>query len=278
MEKSSLKELKDAWKMNIEQKNIDIFESELDMKVLKSNLKLSYFFQTHLLPQPFWGNIANPKIVVLGLNPSYDPVNDEQDEFELMGDLVKNLNDYDFSFNWFNHKKNNSELTSGFKFWSETLGEFHHGSKDPNCVEQSIFENVGFFNLYGYHKSPFKEIQQKCFRPTYKGKYLPTQKALFTHLKTIISKDTYVIVIWGYQYWKDTGVLSEVYIDTSKLLIVNRNKGNNHIITNVHKYKYQDKPYKDFSSSLINSSSKASDIKNVYCNFYNKILGVIRGT
>ena len=276
MSQSTLIQLKDAWRMDKEQINKGIFESVLDSNVLKSNLKLSYFFQTHLLPQPFWGNIVNPKIVVLGLNPSYDPVNDENDEFDIKGDLVKNLSDYDFSFNWFNHKTNNyNESTSGFKFWSETLGELHHGSQELYCDEKSIFESTGFFNLYGYHKSPFKEIQQKCYKETYGDKYLPTQRLLFNHLKSIISKDTYVIVIWGYQYWEDTGLLSEHNIDTSKLLIVNRNQGNNNIITNAHKSKYQEKSYKDFSSNMINLGGTIINSKDVYDKYYQEIAAII---
>lgn len=276
MSQSTLIQLKDAWRMDKEQINKGIFESVLDSNVLKSNLKLSYFFQTHLLPQPFWGNIINPRIVVLGLNPSYDPVNDEQDELILKNGLDRNLNDYNFKFNWFDYKKTiNNDVTSGFKFWSQTLGELHHGNDNLYCDEKRIFDKVGFFNLYGYHKSPFKEIQQKCFKETCNDKYLPTQIALFNHLKSIISKDTHVIVIWGHQYWEDTGLLSEHNIDTSKLLIVNRNQGNNNIITNAHKSKYQEKSYKDFSSNMINLGGTIINSKDVYDKYYQEIAAII---
>lgn len=272
MSDKTLKELKQVWKLDMSKS--DEFESFEDTQVLKDGLKLRYFFQTHLRPQPFWGNIENPKVIVLGLNPSYDPISDELDEDRIKDDLMSNINEPMFRFNWFKHKYNKSNiLTSGYKFWTQTLGELLT-SKTWKCTGNQIYNSVGFFNYIGYHRSPFSPIQKKCFKN--KDKMLPTQKALFDHLKSIITKDTYIVLIWGYDYWKSTGLFEHETFDRSKLLIVNRNVGTNHVITKAGSHESETPDKLDFSAYLYQDNKTKKDRETGYGNFYQKLSIIIQ--
>ena len=272
MSVKTLERLKNVWMLDPSKE--DEFESLEDTQVLKEGLKLRYFFQTHLRPQPFWGNIENPKVIVLGLNPSYDPMDDELDEESIKDDLMRNINEPKFRYNWFNHNvRNGGKLTSGYKFWTQTLGRLLTDEK-LKCTEDQIYRMVGFFNFIGYHRSPFNPIQKKCFNN--KDQILPTQKALYDHLKSIITNDTYIVLIWGYDYWKSTELFTHKAFDRSKLLIVNRNVGTNHVITNAHFHESKSPEKLDFSACLFEENKTSEEIHKSYEDYYFDLSKIIQ--
>lgn len=217
-------------------------------------LKLSYFYPTHVLPHPWWGNVENPEIIVLAKNPSYAPIDDEKDELdkEFKDDLMENIKNKDKSLNLF--KFINTET---FKWWKETIGELYKEGDD----DHSFIKKVGFFNLCGYHSEEFKQIKKlkeknqilkdenfkdffkrfKLLNETnkfiykYNYKYLPTQNAVGLHVQKLINNPStkYIIVIWGYDKWVDLGV--DFSNAKDKLLIVNKYNYRNRIITSAHK-------------------------------------------
>jgi hypothetical protein len=268
------------------------------------NLKLSYFYQTHVLPHPWWGNINNPKVIVLGLNPSYDPINDEMDD-KLPGVYDALLNNKDKNkkpINWLNLSHT---ITS--QWWKETLG-----SLITSVGKESIYKNVGFFNLCGYHRDSYKNVQQKCLIkkesmnnelkefvnkfdfisqslsdkiPRYNDKYLPTQNAIILHINKLIrsSEVKYIILLWGYNEWFYAGINLKDSKISKKLLIVNKYNSSNHCITNTHlSYKQNNKNVtdkKDFIDYLSNYQNNKEDkeiIDKEYDNLYKNIEKVIK--
>lgn len=165
-----------------------------DVKSLKGILKMEYFYQTDLYPQPWWVNIEEPKVIFLALNPSYDPITDDEDEKFIKQDLKSNLSNK--SFNWFNHKKvilesRKERETSGFKWWKQTLGDLYDKTNER---EKNIYENIGFFQLVGYHSKIYSKLIRKCFKEDYKC--FPTQEAIVNHVNKIIKeKDPIVVVL-----------------------------------------------------------------------------------
>jgi hypothetical protein len=269
----------------------------------KENLKLSYFYQTHVLPHPWWGNINNPKVIVLGLNPSYDPINDEMDD-KLPGVYDALLNNIDKNKNPINWLNFSHAITS--QWWKETLG-----SLITSVGKESIYKNVGFFNLCGYHRDSYKNVQQKCLIkkenmnhdlkefvnkfdfisqslsdqiPIYNDKYLPTQNAIILHINKLIrsSEVKHVILLWGHKEWVDAGINLRDSEISKKLLIVNKYNPSNHCITNTYlldkKYYEKVSKKKDFFDYLSSYQNNKDDekIKAEYKKLFENIEKVIK--
>ena len=211
--------LKNVWEI---ENNV----AKQDVESINPILKMEYFYQTDLYPQPWWGNIEKPKIIVLALNPSYDPITDDEDEKYIEQDLKSNLSTR--SFNWFNHKKvtlnsGKERETSGFKWWKQTLGDLYN---ETNEREKNIYEKIGFFQLVGYHSKTYSKLIRKCFME--KHKCFPTQNAIVNHVNEIIREDNpIVVVLWGYQHWIEVGLK----ISDDRVIRVNKKNHYNHNIT-----------------------------------------------
>lgn len=208
--------LKQAWTLKQEE-NVSV----QDVSVIDPILKLDYFYQTHLLPQPWWGNIVDPKVIFLSLNPSYDPVIDDEDESYINSCLKENLKSK--TINWFEHKyiedrNGHKRKTSSFKWWEKRLNGLY--CADNRDDEEKIYNKIGFFQLCGYHSKSYSVMKKKCF---IKNNQLPTQTAVVDHVKTLMKKDPYVVVIWGKKEWEDQCGL----FNSKKLVVLNEKNPRN---------------------------------------------------
>jgi hypothetical protein len=208
------KKLREVWTLKH-----DEHISARDSTAIDPLLKLDYFYQTHLLPQPWWGNIEDPEVIFLALNPSYDPVIDDEDESHIESSLKENLTSK--TINWFEHKEiktrnEQTRKTSNFEWWEKTLKGLYNAGI-PND-EEKIYNKVGFFQLCGYHSRNYNEMTKICFKEGYD--ILPTQKAVVEYVKYLISSDKspYVVVIWGEKKWEEAGV----EFNPQKLVVLNK--------------------------------------------------------
>ena len=84
---------------NMSNINNDKYISRYDELVIrqidnKPLIDLSNMYASKCIPHFFWGNVVNPKIIILGNNPSYSSLFDEV-ELNLYGkDLIDTYNNY----------------------------------------------------------------------------------------------------------------------------------------------------------------------------------------
>ena len=188
---SNQEELIDIWKFNSSDNE---YISINDDKCFKQNdiLKLSYFYRTHVLPLPFMGEVDNPDVLILALNPSYDPINDEEDTKKIKKEnYINDLFDVDFFSNIENSRATIGEHT--FNWWKTRVF---------NNVELNGNYSIGIFNLCGYHSREYRKIQSTYLKD---NSYLPTQNMTKEIVSGLINKikTKLIIVIWGKDSWKD---------------------------------------------------------------------------
>ena len=155
-------------------------------------------FMLDYVPEPFFGNIKNPKIILLALNPSYDSNGDKLDL-----EVFKKAN-IDISFSDFLQKidfckvnnQDNSILPATTNWWQNKV------LKGLNI--EKLAGNIGYFNLIGYHSpyNPFNNDEIIC-----KSQFLVKE-----HVLNLIEKEKgiKVIIIWGKKNW-NIGDMSNVY-------------------------------------------------------------------
>jgi len=108
-----------------------------------------------LIPQPWWGNIENPKIIVLAKNPSYLDSDDEYNrDPDFRNVLDKNLSatkrdqDLYLSSLFYNFKEKQV-----FKTWKKYL----RGYKERNFN----LDEIGIFNMFGYYRTHLDDYELK---------------------------------------------------------------------------------------------------------------------
>ena len=140
---------------------------------------LSNMYASKCIPHFFWGNIIDPKIIVLGNNPSYSSVFDEA-ELNLYGkDLIDIYNNYskdkliNFLVDTYNIRENaffketpnlyKDKLPAkcGLRGNRSTYEWWHDVTKDDLELTKAFQKNeIAIFNLVGYHSYDYKRIKK----------------------------------------------------------------------------------------------------------------------
>lgn len=242
-------ELVDSWKLkeivlkddkNENCKNYYVSEKDYEQLIDKEKLSLSYFYQTHVMPQPFFGNIENPEIVVLAKNPTYNPKYEIKESDEFRKKISKGNNDKENIHNlWFELSSLDFEQRCTQKWWYETFEGFFN--KDNHNEFKNILKHVGIFNLCGYHSKTYNNFPSYYFKTDYlkTEKKLPTQICLRNYLEQLVTEPEvkYIILIWGKDEWES--LMEKKFFDnlSDKLLIVNKENKTNHKIINAPEIK-----------------------------------------
>jgi len=125
----------------------------------KQKYKDDYEYHCNVLPQPFFGNIINPEILIIANNPSYAKYDDEYDtklflsknELNEYIEILKRVNFFD-TFN-----DDNRYFYNTWNWWHRKVtGNLAINSKDKKG-------KVGIINLCGYHSKYFNEEHYKNF-------------------------------------------------------------------------------------------------------------------
>lgn len=173
---------------NLKEKELGKFLC-LDNDIEKIELLMKYFaFSSNgLIPQPWFGNISNPKIVILGKNPGFKPNgkrNDIKDNEELKNELERNLSiqNRNNSLSWIWEQDEEIFL---LPWWWKTK---FFGNKSLDIIKD-YSPNIGIFNLYSYYSYSSDFLDSKDF-------------SLNSHLsilnfKSILEKSKVIVFLWG---------------------------------------------------------------------------------
>ena len=188
----------------------DLMRTDRDRINKQSNFRFDF------IPQPFWGNILTPKVIILTLNPGYYSERDYQTNELYKQEFIDNLSQRP-SLNWFNLKD-----TKDYRWWHNAIKDL----LDENITEKDIYEKVGFFEFIGYHSKSFPSKLYNSYIDlnieefgAIKG-ILPSQKALFKHIDNLLNQEEnerpLVAIIWGQKFWlQGIPTLKDIdYIDT----------------------------------------------------------------
>ena len=177
-------------------------------------------FVLTVYPHQWWGNVIDPNVVVLALNPGYSAGSDELDSI-IFGELIEEnykLNMIDghcygqFLFGDSGNKNNIPfKYSSISKWWRNVFEDIipndivdNYNKTEINCFNK----NVGFFNLVGYQSKRANDINIKC----------PSKEKIIEHIKQLAEdKKRLFIFVWGKSSWEANGLnINNNYIEVNK--------------------------------------------------------------
>lgn len=234
---------------------VDDYNNDIEKnKRMKKNNKDKYMYNLKLLPQPYFGNIMNPDIIILALNPSYAPGDDEIDTYlfktRIKDDYLKSLQNVDFTkkidYDELNNFLNNTNEAPDINYCFINTWKWWQNNVFRNIVFQE--KEIGIINLCSYHSKqyrPFKEL----FKSQYNFKnYL---KPKLEEFKSDDSK--LLIIVWGKSEWNnyltDTEE-SDFFKDFKNIIVLNdaeiTNAQNKSLEVYCNKLSDKGKKYQDF--------------------------------
>ncbi len=208
MSKESKEELLKAWSdFPNEKPFIAIVDQDIIKKdeLVDNKSQGSIRFDFSYLPQPWWGNIDDPKVIILAINPGIHKIPEkEKEENDSTEKLIRdNLNGT--PINWL------KEGSVTKDWWTQTLNDVIDELKEENKSVENIANKLGVFELFGYHSSKFNSGDYSNIAQVINKEFgsnktrLPTQEKLFKHLNSLIdaSNPPLVVIIWGQKFWKE---------------------------------------------------------------------------
>lgn len=201
-----------------DQEVIDMSKIQTNESQGKLNFKFNY------LPQPWWGNIKNPRVIVLLLNPGICKDEDIVEE-KYKNSIRENLKG-EKTLNWMTDEKSDSH-----KWWKSTFNKI----TESEMLPQVIYEKVGVFELIGYHSKKFASNHYSSIKEMLVEElgltedFLPTQRAMFDYLDALIKEvKPLVVIIWGQKFWiQEVEILKSLdYIDTISTASHSLSRGN----------------------------------------------------
>lgn len=197
-------ELIKTWKFNQELFDNQKYLSNVDSTFFMEHQKYLTGINLHIPPQPFWGNIMNPSVIVLFNNPNIIDTSDNEYAKGLL-DNLKGIKKFDFL-----DRQNGQYKWSHFDaiYWQRRFSDI---KEDLSKAENPIInynDYIGEFEFHGYNSSSFRKFNH----------FLPTQMAMFNHIKYLIKEYQPIIVIArGKRHWLDALDLIE---DNEHIVIV----------------------------------------------------------
>lgn len=225
---SEFKKLIDSWQ-ELQIEDGLILEKGLDLKTIKeinaNKNKKEYKFDFSFVPQPWWGNIKDPKIIILLINPGIiaKEWGDKKENKDLHYKLLDNLKGEN-TLDWFSEKEEYESRKWWYRTFEKLIGD------GVNLID--IHKKVGVFQLYGYHSEKFytsndslENINRK--RMGYYG-ILNTQEAMFNYLNKMLTdrydqdNEPLIIIIRGQKYWRKHVKKLDAYDYIDTILPVNQ--------------------------------------------------------
>jgi len=190
-------------------------------------------FKLHLHPHPWYGNIKDPEIVVLAINPSYARNSDELDSEVYKEIFISNLQMFNknrgaYLFNEEINGINNIpfKYSSVSEWWEKVFEEIvtdENGNLKDNDFLNSFNKKVGIFNLIGYHSANSTNLNCNGI------KELNTVKNTVKYIEKLMNdEDKIFIFVWGKALWEKIGKL-KIPEDTKCFVINDGNYRNKYI-------------------------------------------------
>ena len=230
MTKSKLIE---SWKLDEESMQKGIYISKEDvtsfnMEILERRPELTKI-HFDMIPQPFWGNIDNPSVIVLFTNPGFKEKEYEQERniSRVRQGLLDNINGKRFDYLeeeiYGQNRLKKWDYLNSAKYWISAFKDIETAL--PGIPVSSFF---GEFEFHGYPSRNHKRFSYKRKKEIIDS-YLPTQIKSFEHIKYLIQKNNPIIIIARAEsYWLDAiPELENIdYITVNNFQAGSLNKGN----------------------------------------------------
>lgn len=172
--------------------------------VEKYNKKVNndlFKIHTQIMPAPFMGDVHNAPIVILMLNPGYDPMEDEIKE--------DGRNFYNRYKHYWKNEIQHIQTIPESPFFALDIeyckSSPYWGNKLKFLLEHTdrvtLAKKICTIQLFPYHSKNYKPIYKNLFKYESFDNYLPSQKYNFDLVDKAMARNAIIIIARGKTVW-----------------------------------------------------------------------------
>jgi hypothetical protein len=181
---------------NLDETNLVLEEEKAVIESFNQNVKENYKIHTEILPSPFMGNVEVAPIMLLVLNPGYDPKEEEKEFYTKYKELVLS----ELTHNHYDKKLPLFCLDEKYKedspYWYNKLKKLHekHGIK-------KVSNNVCLVQFFPYTTGKYKNIPSSLIKKDFDTDYLPSQLYNFWLVEKAIKRKSIIVLTRSKKLW-----------------------------------------------------------------------------
>lgn len=243
-----------------DKKCLDEYEEYVSYQ--SDSYQIKYKYHLDVLPQPYFGNITEPKVLFLGKNPSYDITGlygytDIQDVDDFESDLKEGKTSFESYLKGLCKVDFFKEVPRQNEYYAKGAWGWWHNKVIGSSLGKTIDSSkVGFINLSPYHSIRYNDISKNVFC---------SQDDLKRKLKSILPGVDLLIIVWGKGVWERfiknsyDEELMGLFNSKSKL-VLNKIKGKSKYGQNIISIKKILSGYYDEDTSMDEMEKKGLDV------------------
>lgn len=176
-----------------------ILREEKDV-IEQFNAKASEEFKIHteIMPAPFMGDVRNAPIVILMLNPGYDPKEEERGFYSEYKHFWQNEIQHIPSITDLPLFCLDEQYCKFSPYWNDKLKPIISvAGKDK------VAKHICKIQFFPYHSKKYKNIPKKILKNGNFDKYLPSQEYNFQLVRKAISRNAIIIIPRAVKIWEE---------------------------------------------------------------------------
>lgn len=196
--------MENPWKSFGESLPYDNFILEQDWEFIENHNKKHketiFEIKIDILPEPFIGNLENPGLILLSLNPGcsdHKKVRKLHSSNQEFREAVRRNLIHDYTECPFYYLDNKFEKTKGFKWWNKNLKGLIDGVKntagikDQDEARHKLGKKLAVIEYFPYASKRYKSLSD----------IIPSQEYSFKQAKNMLNKNVPIIIIRAKSKW-----------------------------------------------------------------------------
>jgi hypothetical protein len=181
---------------NLDETNLVLKEEKAIIERFNQSVNEAYKIHTEILPSPFMGNVEIAPIMLLVLNPGYDPKEEKSGFYTKYNEWI---------LSELTHSKDDKKLPlfsldEDYKedspYWYNKLKKLHekHGIK-------KVSNNICIVQFSPYTSEKYKNIPSSLIKKEFDQDYLPSQLYNFWLVKKAIERRSIIVLTRSKKLW-----------------------------------------------------------------------------
>jgi len=193
--------MKNPWEKLMNQKQNDFYVLEEDAENINTFNEYikdfknteSYRIHPEIMPAPFMGDILNSKIVILTLNPGYDPKEEKEGFYTEYNHYWEKQIIHKFPVPEYPLFCFDEKYVKKSDYWKKKL----YPLIQVSSVEK-VSKHISIIQFFPYHSLKYRDIPKRISKD-----YLVSQQYNFELVKKAIERDAIIIILRSKRLWLD---------------------------------------------------------------------------
>lgn len=182
---------------SLDETNLILSEEKNAIEQFNKVTSEEFKIHTEIMPAPFMGDVHNASIVILMLNPRYDPKEEKRGFYSEYKHFWKNEIQHTASIPHLPLFCLDERYCEYSPYWSGKLKPIISA-----VGKDKVAKNISKIQFFPYHSKKYKPISKKLLKNEGFEKYLPSQEYNFQLVREAIYRNAIIVIPRAVKIWE----------------------------------------------------------------------------